>query len=178
LQRGSDGCRKASRILRDYYAADEENQDVALMQNGAAEYGTDTEDPPSVYKKSSGAGAGIIGLLVVIESDMAKSLAEAESEEDVSLTDYEKLTQENKVIKEEKDKAIEYKTQQFKALDKSITEITSDKETAQEELAAVNEYYAKVKKLCAPEPDNFAKRKQKRKKLITGLEEALAILEG
>jgi len=178
LMKGIDGCRTASRILRDYYAADEENEDVALMQSGAAEYGTDTQKPPDAYKKQSGAGAGIIGLLEVIESDMAKSLAEAESEEDVNLNDYEKLTQENKVLKIEKDKAIEYKTQKFKAMDKAITEITSDKETAQEELAAVIEYLAKVQKLCRPEPDNYAKRKKKRKKLIQGCEKALAILVG
>merc|ERR1719433_1352370 len=164
LQKGIEGCRRASRILRDYYGADEEKADVALIQSGAAEYGTDILKQPAAYKKSSSAGAGIIGLLEVIESDMAKSLAEAESEEDNSRDDYEKLTQENQVIKTGKDSAIKYKTQQFKALDKSITEITSDKATAHEELAAVNEYYKKVKRLCAPEPDNFAKRKTQRKK--------------
>lgn len=179
LQKGVNGCHKASRILRDYYAADAEKADVALMQDDASEYGgTDDPKAPAAYKKSSGAGAGIIGLLEVVESDLAKSLAEAESEEDVSRSDYEKLTQQNKVTKIEKDKDIEYNTQKFKALDKSLTELTSDKGTAQEELAAVKEYYKKVKKLCNPDLVPYAKRKQKRKKLIQGLEQALSILAG
>jgi len=200
LQKGVNGCHKASRILRDYYAADAEKADVALMQDDASEYGgTDDPKAPAAYKKSSGAGAGIIGLLEVVESDLAKSLAEAESEEDVSRSDYEKLTQQNKVTKIEKDKDIEYNTQKFKALDKSLTELTSDKGTAQEELAAVKgdkvseEEFKSDKEAdlaaeeemeqalvsdCSWVQSHFASRRDKRKVEMSGLEEAKGYLAG
>lgn len=177
LQQGLAGCRTALRVLRDYYSADEEKDDVAMLQNQAAsEDGGQQPEPDAPHSKASGAGSGIIGLLEVVESDLAKNLAELESNEDSSKAEFDKLTQENKVTKMQRDKDIEYRTARFKALDKSGAEQLSDKNVAEEELAAVIQYYQKVKNLCTPKEDDFAVRKKKRLEKIAALEQALAIL--
>merc|ERR1719160_574374 len=98
LSKGLDGLRKALKVLREYYAKDAEGAALlqvgddmtAMMQQPAA---------PEKFKKSSGAGDSIIGMLEVAESDFAKNLAEEQQEEDAAASEYEKLTQENKVTK-------------------------------------------------------------------------------
>merc|ERR1719482_1927082 len=100
---------------------------------------------PEKFVKSEGAASSIIGILEVCESDFATNLAKEESEEAESASAYEKQTQENKVTKATKDQDVKYKTQEFKALDKSISELSSDRTAANTELAAVMEYYAKIK---------------------------------
>merc|ERR1719226_258709 len=72
---------------------------------------------------------------------------------------------------------VKYKTQEAIALDKSISELTSDKETASTELAAVNEYYAKIKERCIAKPETYEEEKSRREAEIAGLKEALSILE-
>jgi len=177
LQQGLAGCRTALRVLRDYYSADDEQDDAALLQNKAtSEDAGQQPEPDAPHSKSSGAGSGIIGLLEVVESDLAKNLAELESNEDASKAEYDKVTQENKVTKTQRDKDVEYRTGKFKALDKAGAELLSDKSLAEEELAAVRQYYQKVKNLCTPKEDDFAVRKKKRLAKIAALEQALAIL--
>merc|ERR1719345_397096 len=100
---------------------------------------------PELHAKASGASSSIIGILEVVESDFAKNLAEETTEEDDAEADYQKTTQANKVTKTLKDQDVKYKTQEFTGLDKSIAELTSDRESTDAELAAVLEYYAKIK---------------------------------
>merc|ERR1719161_2987315 len=115
LSKGLDGLRKALKVLREYYAKDAEGAALlqvdddmtAMMQQPAA---------PEKFKKSSGAGDSIIGMLEVAESDFAKNLAEEQQEEDAAQTEYEKLTQENKVTKASKEQDVKYKTKEYKAL--------------------------------------------------------------
>merc|ERR1719472_697034 len=76
-----------------------------------------------------------------------------------------------------KDQDVKYKTAEFQSLDKSISELTSDKETAGTELSAVLEYYEKIKERCIAKPETYEERKRRREAEIAGLKEALAILE-
>merc|ERR1719396_288333 len=115
--------------------------------------------PPEGHAKASGAGGSIIGILEVCESDFATNLAKEESQEADSAENYEKTTQENKINKATKDQDVKYKTQEAVALDKLISELTSDKETAITELDAVNEYYAKIKERCIAKPETYEQRK-------------------
>merc|ERR1719446_536049 len=95
--------------------------------------------PPEHHSKSSGAGGSIIDILEVCESDFSKDLAKEEAAESDAVAEYEKTTQENKITKTTKDQDVKYKTQEFKSLDKEITELTSDKGTTTSELSAVME---------------------------------------
>merc|ERR1719263_332937 len=89
---------------------------------------------------------------------------------------YKTITQENKITKATKEQDVKYKTQEFKALDKAIAEMTSERDTAHEELSAVLEFYEKLKDRCIAKPETFEERKKRRDAEIAGLREALKIL--
>jgi len=171
LEQGLDGVRKALGVLREYYGA-------ALLQ-ADANFPSMVQQPPmpEKHEKASGAGNSIIGILEVCESDFAKSLAEEETAEADAEAEYQKITQENKVSKTLKDQDVKYKTAEFKSLDKAISEMTSDKETATTELDAVLEYFSKLKDRCIAKPETYEERKRRRESEIAGLKEALRILE-
>merc|ERR1719510_2324781 len=132
---------------------------------------------PEKHEKAGGAGAGIIGILEVCESDFAKNLAEETSEEDDAEAAYQKRTQENKVTKTIKDQDVKYNTQEFQNLDKEIAELSGDRETTSSELSAVLDYYGKIKERCIAKPETYESRKARREAEIQGLKEALAILQ-
>merc|ERR550525_1926089 len=132
---------------------------------------------PKKFEKAAGAGGSIVGILEVVESDFAKSLAEEEAEEDDAATEYAKTTQDNKVTKSLKTQDVKYKTQEFKSLDKSVSELSAYRETKSTELSAVLEYYAKIKERCIAKPETYETRKARREAELAGLKEALDILE-
>merc|ERR1712204_31314 len=76
-----------------------------------------------------------------------------------------------------KEQGVKYKTQESKAQDKTTAEYSSDRETANEELSAVLDYYTKIKDRCIAKPESYAARKARREAEIKGLKEALTILE-
>merc|ERR1719271_238339 len=90
---------------------------------------------------------------------------------------YNKEVQESKVSKATKDQDVSFKTKEYTALDKSVAELSADAATTTEELAALNEYFAKVKDRCVAKPDKYADRKARREQEIKGLEEAKSVLE-
>merc|ERR1719267_187224 len=172
LEAGIAGVEKALAVLRDYYggasAAMIQQNDWSMMQQPAK---------PAAHSKSSGAGGSIIDILEVCESDFSKDLAGEESAESDAQESYDKQTQENKIQKTMKEQDVKYKTQEFKALDTEITELSSDKGTASKELAAVMEYYGKIKDRCIAKPETYEERTARRAAEIEGLKSALATLE-
>jgi chromosome segregation ATPase len=181
LELGLSGVRKALSVLREFYAAPKESllqtdddgeQMSSLMQQAVTQ-----PAPPQQAEKSSGAGTGIISLLEVCESDMAKNLATEDAQESDAATSYDKQTQANKVTKAEKEQDVKYKTQEFKGLDKAISELEADKATENSELSAVNEYFAKIKERCVAKPSTYEERKARRDAEVKGLQDALTSLE-
>jgi cell division protein FtsL len=163
LELGLKGVRKALSVLRDYYA----NEDAFVQQPAM----------PEKHTKATGAGTSIIGILEVVESDFAKNLAKEQSQEDDAAAEYAEMTQENKVTKTMKDQDLKYKTKEVKGLKKAIADLSSDRDTLGSELSAVNEYYAKLKDRCVAKPETYEERKARREAEISGLKEALNILE-
>jgi len=169
LEAGINGVQKALTVLRDYYGGASFVQgDFSMMQQPAM---------PEKHAAASGAGGSIISLLEVCESDFSSNLAKEETQEADAVSEYEKVTQENKVSKTMKNQDVKYKTQEFKSLDKELSELNGDKGTASTELAAVNEYYGKLKDRCVAKPESYADRKARREAEIAGLKEALEVLE-
>jgi len=162
LTQGLTGVRKALGVLRDYYGG------AAFVQQPAA---------PQQHAKSGGAGGSIINILEVCESDFATNLAKEETEEGDAQSEYEKTTQENKVSKAMKGQDAKYKTAEAASLDKTISELSGDRDTSNTELSAVVEYYGKVKERCIAKPETYEERKARREAEIQGLKEALSILE-
>jgi len=159
LEAGIGGVEKALVVLRDYYggasAASMIQSDNWNMNQQPAK--------PSGHAKSGGAGGSIIDILELCESDFSKDLAGEESAESDAVESYDKQTQENKITKTMKEQDVKYKTQEFKGLDKEITELTSDKSTSSKELAAVMEYYGKIKDRCIAKPETYEERTARRK---------------
>jgi len=165
LTKALRGVEKALAVLRDYYGGS-----AALVQE---------EQPakPAKHEKSSGAGGSIINILEVCESDFSENLAKEETEEADAASSYEKNTQENKLAKTQMEQDVKYKTQEFKSLDKQISDLGGDKSTAANELAAVMEYYSGIKDRCVAKPESYEDRKARREAEIAGLKQALDTLE-
>merc|ERR1740127_29371 len=100
---------------------------------------------PKKHKAAGGAGGSIINILEVVESDFTKNLADEENEEADAVAVYEKTTQDNKLANTMKSQDVKYKTKEYKGLDKSISELSGDRDTTNTELSAVLDYYAKIK---------------------------------
>merc|ERR1719272_2344414 len=173
LSAGLGGVRKALSVLRDYYGGS-----AALLQDDS-KFSSFMQQPaaPQQHEKSSGAGGSIISILEVCESDFATNLAKEESEEADSAANYEKTTQENKVATATKSQDAKYKGKEATGLDKQISELSGDRDTSNTELSAVMEYYGKVKERCVAKPESYEERKARREAEISGLKEALSILE-
>ena len=62
-------------------------------------------------------------------------------------------------------------------MDKAIAEYSSDKAGLMTELSAVNEYQEKIDSTCIAVPETYEERKARREAEITGLKEALKILD-
>merc|ERR1711957_830965 len=94
LEAGLTGVRKALAVLQEYYGA----ASASMLQDG-------DEQPaaPAGHSKSSGAGGSVIDILQPVESDFATNLAKVEAEESDSQSEYEKVTQENKVTQTSKE---------------------------------------------------------------------------
>jgi len=149
MEQGLRGVQAALKVLKEYYAKDQ----------------------------SSGESNGIIGLLEVTEGDFSKGVAEMTVQEETAQAEFEEETKAFEVEKAAKEKDVQYKTQEFKGLDKAVTELSGDLSGSQEQLDAILEYDAKVKKQCVAKPEPYEVRKEKREAEIAGLKEALTTLE-
>merc|ERR1719171_672252 len=167
LDQGIAGVQAALKVLREYYGASEE----ALLQDDANGFNAFMQQPapPAGHDKASGAGGGIIDFLEVIEADFSKNLAEATTAEEAAQTEYDKVTQENKITKATKEQDVKYKTKEFQQADVEIAELTEDKTAKQTELDAVMEYDAKIKDQCIAKPETYEERKKRREAEIAGL---------
>jgi chromosome segregation ATPase len=154
LEAGLKGIKLALKILNDYYAKADKS-----------------------HGSSDGAGSGIIGMLEVIESDFTKGLTEMVAAEQMAAAGYEKETKENAIEKTTKNQDVKYKTKEAASLDKAVAELSTDLEGVQAELEAVNEYLASLEKKCTYKVESYEERKARREAEITGLKEALEILE-
>merc|ERR1719214_225472 len=89
MEEGLEGVKLALKVLRDYYAKEDK-----------------------AHAAAEGAGAGIIGMLEVVESDFSKGLADMIATEDAAVAEYEKQTKENEIAKTTKEQDVKYKTKE------------------------------------------------------------------
>merc|ERR1712060_248024 len=151
--KGLEGVKLAMKLLRDYYASD------------------------AAHNAASGAGGGIIGLLETIESDMTKTIASLESEEESAASDYDTMTRRNEIDRATKEQDVKYKAKESKELDKTAAENTADRTSVQAELDAIVEYLGKIEEQCIAKAESYSERASRREAEIAGLKQALSILE-
>merc|ERR1719267_498479 len=150
MEEGIEGVKLALKILREYYAKEDK-----------------------AHTAAEGAGAGIIGLLEVIESDLTKGLAEMTATEEAAAAEYDRQTKENEILKATMEQDVKYKTKEFTQLDQTIAEDTSDRDSVQAELDAVLEYLKKLEDQCIAKPETYEERVARREAELAGLREAL-----
>merc|ERR1719352_1782798 len=109
---------------------------------------------------------------------MGRSLANENMNEEVAAAAYEKLSMENKVEKTMKEQDVKYKTKESAELDKKATELNSDRDSASTELDAVLQYTKQIRGMCELKPETYGERKGRREQEVSGLRDALKILEG
>merc|ERR1719398_202226 len=131
LEAGIGGVQKALGVLRDYY----EGGAALLQKSGGFDAFMQQPAAPKTHSKSGGAGGSIIDILEVCESDFTKNLADEETEEADAVAVYEKTTQDNKLANTMKTQDVKYKTKEFKGLDKSISELSGDRDNTNTELS-------------------------------------------
>jgi len=182
LEQGIKGIRQAVTMLREYYSE---------KDSAAASPADDTPDeattflqvsrqptPPDLtHRKSSGAAHGIMEILEMTESDFATSLSKEMSQETDSAREYEEATQENKVETATLDQEVKVQTKEFQSMDKKISEMSADRDSAASEQTSVLEYSAKLKDRCIAAPAAYEERKKRREAELRGLREALEILK-
>jgi hypothetical protein len=153
MEKGLNGVKLALKVLNEYYAKADK-----------------------AHSSSDGASTGIIGLLEVCESDFSKNLAEMNAAEESAQQAYDEETKENEIEKTTKEADVKYKTKEAASLDKSVAELSSDKEGVETELSAVLEYLKKIEEECVAKPETYEERKERRENEIAGLKEGLTIL--
>ena len=162
------GVRQALSTLRDYYGSA-----AAAMLQDDLKFGAFMQQPatPEMHSQSQGAGDSIISILQVIKSDFATNLAKEESEDEVAQSEYEKMTKSNGVTMTSKNQEVKYKTQEAKSQNKASSECAADRESANAQLSAVLDHYAKIKDRCIAKPEAYAARTDRRKSEIQGLKD-------
>lgn len=156
LEMGLESIKKALRVLRSYYSQDEEkNHDAAV-----------------------GAGAGIINMLEIIESDIDKGLASLVAEEETSKAAYEAQTIRIRKIGAMKNQDVTFKTRKAKWNEKAASESSTDLDGVQTELGAINEYLSKIQEECVAQPDSYQERRKRQEEALLGLRNAAEILAG
>ena len=130
-----------------------------------------------LFRSSSGASEGIIGLLEVCESDFSKELAEIVAVEEQAASEYETVTKENGMEKLTKEQDVKYKQKESASLDKTSAETSSDLSSVQAELDAVLDYEKQINAECIAKPESYETKVARRKAEMAGLKEALEILE-
>jgi len=154
MEQGLKGVKLALKILNEYYAKADKS-----------------------HSASSGGASGIVGLLEVVESDFTKGLTEMVATEEAAVAAYESETKENAIQKTTSEQDVKYKTKEFTTLDKTIGDVTKDRDGVQDELDAVNDTLEALDKKCTYKVESYAERKERREAEISGLKEALDILE-
>ena len=152
-EKGLNGIKLALKVLNEYYSKD------------------------AAHGSAGGASSGIIGLLEVCESDFSKALTEMTTTEQTSVAEYDAQTKANEITKATKDQDVKYKTKESNGLDKSVSEYSSDRSGVETELSAVNQYLSELKGRCVAKAETYSERKERRAAEISGLKEALTVLE-
>jgi len=170
FKESADAVIAAIGVLKSYYEG-------ALIQTSATTKAL-SKAPPAFGGAKSDTGSSIISVLEVAESDFTRLFAETETEEDQAAAAYEKLSEENKVSKATKEADAKAKESEIKSLTVQVSHSKEDHASTSSELDAVNAYLEKLKPQCESKAMSYEERKAAREAEISGLKEALEILEG
>jgi len=157
----AEAVASATSVLREYYEG-------SFVQ-------VSTKQPDFGAAKTDVAST-IMSILEMAESDFTKLLADAEAGEAEAQSTFDKLTQDNKVSRAEKEMEIKGKKTEVKGLETALLNYKEDSATQNKELSAVLAYLDELKPQCETKVESYAEKKARRDDEIAGLKEALEIL--
>lgn len=151
LKDGLSAVKEGLRILREYY-------DTSGQHEKAAE------------------SASVVGLLEVVESDLASAFSKMETQEDLSKVEYAKYMSQSRMEMASKLKDVEYKQRLVDKLNLERSTVAADLDSEHVRLNAVLESVKTLVPMCMSKQNTYEGRKETRQAEIQGLKEALAIL--
>lgn len=133
-----------------------------------------------ILKEKYGAALGAItGLLEVVEADFSQGLAVLVADEESRAAYYNSEVKpdfELEVAAKEAD--LQFKTKEYKSMDKAISETSGDILNVKSRLNAILQFDATLKKSCASLPLAYEGRKGRREAELAGLKQAQENLDG
>jgi len=167
FKQAAEAVTKAIGVLKEYYES-------ALIQTSASK----KQGQPDFGGAKSDAAHSIISILEMSAENFTKMLMEIETSETEAVSDFKKLSDENKVSKATKQAEVKGALSEIKSLDVALKNSGEDKDMTSKELDAVLSYMEKLKPQCETKAMSYAEKKARREAEIEGLKEALSILDG
>jgi len=130
------------------------------------------------YQGSQGAGAGVINMLEVVQTDFARLETDTTTGEGTEAKLYQQQKLDMAVSKAKKEKAVEHKGLDLQKNEQELTVKTADLESKKVELSAAEQYYETLKPSCIDAGMSYKERAARREEEIQSLEDALRILDG
>jgi len=181
LDKGLQGIREASGLLKDYYEATGKSS-LLQVETGSADMAAlmDPEQPemPQAFGAQNEAGSGIMQILEHAESDMAADLAAEESKESEAAEEFDKTDKEAKIAIAVQQQDLKHKSQQVTELQQEINELQSDSSSLDDEFSAVKDFAEQLQQQCSVTEDSYEEKQAKREAEIKGLREAMTTLGG
>merc|ERR1719356_552443 len=159
---------QALSVLKEFYAKAAEA--TALLQK--------PEIFESPYKGMQAENGGVVGMLEVIESDLARLESDTKAAEATAQKEYDEFMTDSKVDKASKTTDIEYKTAKKQDESQAMVVKKNDLEGTQKELDAALAYFDKLKPSCVDAGVSYEDRVARREDEIKSLKDALRILNG
>jgi len=170
-QEAQTAVAQALTVLKEFYA--KAGEATALVQKNRQ-----PEIFDSPYKGMGAENGGVVGMLEVIESDLARLEADTSAGESTAQKEYDNFMTDSKVDKAAKSKDVEHKAAKKQDASQALTTKNADLEGTQKELDAALTYYDKLKPSCVDAGVSFDDRVSRRKEEVESLQEALRILNG
>lgn len=158
--------------LREFY-------DSQAVNPSFTQIGDEGEASPSGPSMPSGqypgmdAGSGVIQFLEMAATSYAEMLAQAEEQERLEQSEYQKFMSESKVSQALKEKDKEYKQIQMDEKATELRQMSEDLKVTQTELKQALDYWETLKPQCTNTADSYKQRAAKQQREIDTLQEVL-----
>jgi chromosome segregation ATPase len=119
---------------------------------------------------------GILGMLEIIESDFADLIASTTASEAESARVFEQFTNDSSQNTAVKNTELKHRKNKQTQKQSDLQQAKNDLKSAQKELTAATDYWAKLKPDCVEEAMSYADKKAAREEEIESLQDALGIL--
>jgi len=169
FKEAADAVADATDALKDYYG------DSLLQLSRTTN--SKNQAPPKLGGARSDAANTILSIMDTMQTEFEKTAAEFTSAEKEAAKAFAEMVNANKVSKASKEAEIKGNQSEIKSLTVTIHNLKTDKKASTGELETVLEYIEKLKPQCQGRTVPYAERKAKREAEISGLKDALAILE-